>query len=168
MVSAVLQGTLWIMDADGTNAFQLTDEESSNPAFSPDGRRIVFTRGYIGGLGVWTIRPDATGLRQIADEQRYTSHPVWSPSGQRIAFLLLLHDHWRVWTVGRRGADLKEIYKSGNDRFSGHGFAWSPDGRFLLLSDRDDSTLFRIDRDGTSKATLDIVGRHQDWAPAIP
>ena len=33
---------LWIMDADGKNARQLTEESASSPAFSPDGRTLSF------------------------------------------------------------------------------------------------------------------------------
>ena len=52
--------SLWIMDADGSNPEQLTDFKAGNPAFSPDGERIVFTR-MAGSLSCATSAESSSG-----------------------------------------------------------------------------------------------------------
>ena len=66
---------------------RLTDDVSRDraPAWSPDGRRIAFYSDRSGVYQLWTIRPDGSGLEQIADVPG-TNFPVWSPDGARIAF----------------------------------------------------------------------------------
>ena len=159
--------TLWIMDEDGSNAEELTDFRSSNPAFSPDGNRIVFTRGKVGVEGIWSIRPDGTGLKVLFNETQYISRPTWSPDGRTIAFLLQDRNKWRLWTMNRDGGDVRQIYKPSPRQINGRGLAWSPDGRYFLLRDLNGS-LFRLNRDGTGMRSLHLLGMHQDWAPVLP
>jgi hypothetical protein len=51
------------------------------PAFSPDGKSVVFTNGAI-----FVIGADGNGLRQIVDSFVGASHPRWSPDGSTILF----------------------------------------------------------------------------------
>ena len=57
---SIRQGELpnvWVMDADGTNAIQLTSDETADhkPAWFPDSRRVAYMtkRGTVGGL--WSV-----------------------------------------------------------------------------------------------------------------
>ena len=55
------------MNADGSSQTQLTfSGDNTNPAFSPDGTKIVFISTRSGGLGVWVINSDGTGETQLA------------------------------------------------------------------------------------------------------
>jgi VCBS repeat-containing protein len=59
---------VWTVDAsDGGNAVNVTgsatgSDDDTNPAWSPDGAKIAFTRA---GGTIWTINPDGTGLAQV-------------------------------------------------------------------------------------------------------
>jgi Tol biopolymer transport system component len=56
---------------------------ATEPAFSPDGRQVAFTRGL---SGIFVIRANGTGLTRLTDG-RDDRFPVWSPDGATIAFL---------------------------------------------------------------------------------
>jgi WD40-like Beta Propeller Repeat len=72
--TAALQ--IWAIDPDGQNQLRLTSTGSnSNPSFSPDGRRIVFTSSR--GQGLWTMNVD--GSNQVRRNQASASSPDWQP-----------------------------------------------------------------------------------------
>jgi Tol biopolymer transport system component len=63
------------MRADGTGKKNLTrnlDAGEVDPAFSPDGRFVVFA----GEGGVWKMRADGTGVTFVT---RDGDHPDWQP-----------------------------------------------------------------------------------------
>ena len=59
---------LFVMDADGSGARRVTDEEAeeSEPAWSPDGRSIAYVRRTPGTSirELWLVRPDGSQRRR--------------------------------------------------------------------------------------------------------
>jgi dipeptidyl aminopeptidase/acylaminoacyl peptidase len=80
-------GPIYAINADGSNLHYLTT--GLDPAISPDGRQVAFTRwedsqnGSPGSL--WTINIDGTGERVILNDVRQPKGPTWSPDGSKIA-----------------------------------------------------------------------------------
>ena len=70
------------MNADGGRQSRLV-RRGRQPLWSPDGRRLAFTRGQ-GGASVYVVNVDGGRERNV------TRGPVrdfaWSPDGRRIAF----------------------------------------------------------------------------------
>ncbi len=61
----------------------LTTGYDNLPGWSPDGKRIVFTRkGVDGNFDIYTIRPDGTGLFRCTDHESGDGHAVWSADGR--------------------------------------------------------------------------------------
>lgn len=83
-----------VVNADGSGLRELPlpdgEAKAGDPDWSPDGSRIVFStfpiregEGQAGGnAGIYTIRPDGSGLTRIAGGVA----PVWAPDGTRIMF----------------------------------------------------------------------------------
>ena len=127
---------IWIMNADGTNARNLTgdlpqDLSRDEPAWSPDGPWIAFaqSRGTAGpGRGsIWIMRADGSAKRQLTlhPDNGFDLSPSWSPDGQRIAF--------------QRGGIAIVTVATGTVTYLGLPGtaaqpAWSPDGRHIAFA----------------------------------
>lgn len=83
---------LFVMDADGSNRRQITNNGASNfaPFFHPNGEQIVFSSNMDDSTGrsfhLYLINVDGTGLRRITTDGFFNSFPMFSPDGNLLAF----------------------------------------------------------------------------------
>jgi Tol biopolymer transport system component len=83
---------LWIANADGTEARQLTylPGASFAPFFHPDGQRVIFATNFTSPRGpdfdLYSIKIDGTGLERITYAPGFDGFPVFSPDGKTLAF----------------------------------------------------------------------------------
>ena len=88
---------LWVMNADGSNPRRVArNAASSDPAWSPDGRRIAFRRfdRLAENSDLFVVNADGSGLRRltrhaasVAERAHLARWFAWSPDGRTIAFL---------------------------------------------------------------------------------
>jgi Tol biopolymer transport system component len=75
--------SIWVMNADGSSPQRVTTAQTTsqhlNPAWSPDGREILFADAD----GIYEVAPDGSNLRRLTDSGEY---PAWSPDGKWIVF----------------------------------------------------------------------------------
>ncbi|WP_414663786.1 S9 family peptidase [Horticoccus sp. 23ND18S-11] len=86
---------LWLVAADGRTApRQLTFGEpvTAGPQWSPDGRRIAFTRGEPGKAQLWILPLVEGGEAFVLTKlDQAVANPRWSPDGRMLAFTLALN-----------------------------------------------------------------------------
>ena len=188
---------VFVMDADGDDVRQLTTHGTGRstwqPAWSPDGRRIV----YVSGNSVATNVPQRWGALFVADEdgsdaQRVThgrtdTSPAWSPDGREIAFARceryasspLPRCAQDLFVVDPAGSALRRLTTS--KRLSEVVPAWSPDGSqiaFVTLAPIDAPELqgkegvYVMNRDGSgvrrvlAQHYLEDVVTSLAWSPS--
>jgi Tol biopolymer transport system component len=81
-------GNLWIARTDGSAVRQITFEEDPDvsvgaPKWSPAGDLIAFVRTRNEDIGIWTVHPDGSDLRQLTASAR---GPCWSSNGDWLYF----------------------------------------------------------------------------------
>jgi hypothetical protein len=71
---------IWLIDADGRNARQLTDdpEREMDPTWSPDGTWIGFVRGSLGAPKITIIKADGSQEYTLTEGAAREGHPSWS------------------------------------------------------------------------------------------
>jgi TolB protein len=83
---------IFVMDADGSNPRQITDNGASNfaPFFHPDGERIIFSSNLhepgSRHFDLYLIRADGTGLERITNSEGFDGFPMFSPDGRHLVF----------------------------------------------------------------------------------
>lgn len=84
---------LFVADADGSNARQITDFGCASfaPTFSPDDKQILFASNKhacdSSKFELYVINTDGSGLRQVTSFGGFTSFPEFSPDGRKVAFV---------------------------------------------------------------------------------
>ncbi|HEY3137704.1 MAG TPA: S9 family peptidase [Blastocatellia bacterium] len=80
---------IYLISIDGGDPRQLTNEKqsSSQPRWSPDGKRLAFVSARDGEPQIWTIDLAETAqAKKITNLSTGVDAPVWSPDGKWIAF----------------------------------------------------------------------------------
>ena len=79
-------GPIYVANADGSNLRYLTT--GMDPAISPDGQWVAFTRwdGVQSGItgSLWVINVDGSRERQVMSGAHQPKSPTWSADGQKI------------------------------------------------------------------------------------
>jgi Tol biopolymer transport system component len=104
-----------------------------DPAFSPDGRKIVYCSRAGGTDQIWICNRDGSGRSPITNGfGRGTSSPAWSPDGRSIAFESLGDDgHSSVFVVSPSGGQPRRITSVSYDAFAP---SWSRDGAWIYFA----------------------------------
>lgn len=104
------------------------------PAFSPDGKQIVYSwDGGIadGNLDIYIKLIGAGEPVRLTNNQANETNPVFSPDGKTIVFLRLNPEMTEIIQISALGGDERKIYSQvGNASVS-----FSPDGKYLAVAD---------------------------------
>ena len=163
-------GNIWIIDADGTDARQLTDthETESDPDWSPDGTQIAYTRAFDdeGLYGVWVMNADGSGQRKLANEPFNALDPSWSPEGTRIAFSRDAHDdadrfYTDIFVMNADGSGVTNL--TNTDWPHEYQPVWSPDGTKIAFA----TGKLMQSGDPSGVWTMDASGAHRDQIVSV-
>ena len=116
-------GQVWVMDANGANATQLTFDgqwKDQVPDWSPDGTRIAYAAGDPGDILV--MNADGTNQHTVVGGPTDDFGTAWSPDGTQIAFLRF--DDRTVYVVDADGSGEHSVRPFGLQAVP----AWQPRG----------------------------------------
>src|SRR4051812_3846861 len=127
------QRKIHLMNADGSNAHQLTDNapRDDNPQWSPDGKHIVFESYVKGRASIFVVDADGSYLRALAGNGNNDFFPYWSPDRTMIVFTSNYERQTGIFTMNADGSNVTRLTK---DVVEHEGGGFSPDGAQLLFT----------------------------------
>ena len=140
----------------------------SHPAWSPEGRRLVFRSCTAEGWNLSTVEIiDHTFIGESVQPLTSgdDSQPSWSPDGQQIAFVRwdATRDSRDIYMVNVDGSELKQLTDAEADNVSP---AWTPDKRLLFRSQRAGQWgIYLMEADGSNQELLVEMEAEADWQP---
>jgi hypothetical protein len=99
--------------------------DDEDPAWSPDGRQLAFTRGSPATRDVYVIHADGSHLRRLTKLPRGVSSPAWAPNGRSIAFSMGPLGRRALYVVSSRGGKPRRVSPRTADAAS---LDWQPTG----------------------------------------
>lgn len=172
--------TIWIMNADGSNAMPLTGSGSgwdTRPTWSPDGTKIAFesydwnTDHY----DIYVMSADGSGAVNLTNDLGFNTDPAWSRDG-----VLAFVRNGDIWVINGDGSGATNL--TANLGFESNP-AWSPDGTEIVFASSLEnscwypdppcrhagSDLYVIGRDGGGLRQLTATEEYEAnpaWLPA--
>jgi len=153
----VQNGRIWLMDSDGMVPRSLTPDgqTSLSPAWSPDGRRMAFTKLVQGrgGIFVYTLGTGET-IEVPGTETALNITPMFAPDGNHLAyahsdekgtdiFVASLVDRGSLrLTVGRFADNLSPTYSPDGRRIAFVSTRAGPPQLYVMGADGTDQELF--------------------------
>jgi TolB protein len=154
---------IYSAQVDGSSLARLTHTgaREDHPAFSPDGRFIIFRSERSGNQDIWKMNYDGTDPVKLTANLDKDSEPAWSSDGTCVIYASKHAGSWSVWSMKPDGSDEKKLLDNGG------GGSLSPDGKRLLFSRRtgDLPQIWVANSDGSKPQRL-TSGAAMNMSPA--
>ena len=165
-----LNGQIYTMNSNGQDITQLTTGYSSvQPAWNPDGTKIIYTYYGAEKASIWIMNADGSRKTQLTtsadgecalpsfsyDGLRivYTKGPLWNTSLERLPTATN-----EIWIMNLNGSNKHKIYTSSDSYQWIFQRAWNKNNEILFmknpLQDRKIPEMFVINSDGTDSRRM--------------
>ncbi len=147
------ESEVWTIKLNGEEQRVLTNEQGMqyNPAWSPDGKTIVYTSAKIFGTHeIWVMDKDGRNHKKLTENiDKFDILPVFSPDGEKIAFASNKSGNFDIWIMDKDGKDLKNLTKTESLDTKP---SFSPDGKEIIFTSTRSGSLqlWTIGVDGTN------------------
>ena len=152
---------LYKMTSDGKTEVRLTQyaTAASEPAWSPDGKKILFSSAQDGKYQIYIMNADGTNQTRLTKDNSNDAMSSWSPDGKKIVFSSDRGGKNNIYVMNADGSN--QVIITHGDWNDGAP-SWSPDGKQIVFcSDRDrtgerdlNEEIYRMQADGTNPVRL--------------
>jgi len=151
---------LFVLNLDGPGFVRLTDQADFKPAFSPDGKHIVFesareeqSRDTNYWNQIFLMDADGSNPIRLARTPWDNQTPVFSPDGKSIAFTSERTGDKEIYVMSTDGSGQTRLT---NNPADDEQPAFSPDGRKIaFVSNRDgNNEIYVMNSDGSGQKRL--------------
>jgi TolB protein len=136
-----------------------------SPAWSPDGRELIFVsnRGRVYGTGgIWraVVGDTLTEARELHyEETTWKARPDWARDGKRVVYSSYHGRQWnQLWLLSADGGDPIQLTYG---EFDATAPRWSPDGRRIayVSNEGGNTSLWMVEVPGGKRIRIDVATR---------
>lgn len=121
-----LQGSLWLLPAAAAEATPLLlHDDAWEPAYAPDGARVVYQGYRDGNWDLWQLALDGSAPLQLTHGAFDDREPQYSPDGQRVVFTSDRAGNYDVWELTLASGAVRPLTTTPDEEA---GPTWSRDG----------------------------------------
>lgn len=138
---------LYLFNTADSSTTRLTNSPGADtqPAWSPDGSRVVFTSGRDGNNEVYVMNADGSGLVNLTNNAADDVFPAWSPNGELIVFATNRDGNYEIYVMAADGDDPTNLTNNPANDTQPFGY------RDASLLSSTEGILFTSDRDGNNE-----------------
>lgn len=133
----------------------LTRGNSSDrqPAYSPDGKSILFSSNRSGNLDLWLIAREGGTVRRITDDGAEDWDPAFTPDGKKIVWSSGRSGKLEIWIANADGSGAKQISQDGVDAENPTA---TPDGQWIVYNSFNPKApgIWKVRPDGTQPSQV--------------
>jgi Tol biopolymer transport system component len=106
-----------VSTAPGGSARRIARSQSTDrqPAYSPDGRRIVFASDRAGNFDVWELVLESGAVRRLTDDPGEDWDPALSPDGKHLLWSSDRSGHFEIFMADADGSGAHQVTRDGLD-----------------------------------------------------
>ncbi|MDY3562978.1 S41 family peptidase [Gemmata sp. JC673] len=166
----VVHGQLFLTKVPGGGkATRLTEHEfaDSNPAWSPDGKKILFASDRGGTTDLYLLESDDPEHTELVKAHKFKTtkltatgseelNPTFSPAGDRVAFVR----EGKLWLMRPNGSEQRVLVSAQKVL----DYDWAPDGKHIAYCRMDGSFAAEVYIQATDGTGAPVnVSRHATW-----
>ena len=78
------------------------------PAYSPDGKWVIFNAMRSGNLDLWLTSPETGETRRLTDDQAQDWDPAFTPDGKKLIWSSNRSGHFEIWIAEEDGRNARQ------------------------------------------------------------
>jgi len=138
------------------------------PAWSPNGKRIVFVQGdKRGNTDIMVLDVETGRVRRLTDSNCINTEPTWNPAGTQIAFTSDRGGSPQIYLMEEDGSNVRRLTTEGTYNASA---CWSPTGAMIAYVSRFegkfDLFVYKLGEGKSYQITTGVASSESpDWSP---
>jgi TolB protein len=134
----------------------------SNPTFSSDGTKVIFSSPNTGHGDIYVMDIDGSNRKRLTTSKDYEGEPICSPDGSKICYIRKdrYKGHSQIYIMDINGNNQKKL--TTNLKYSS-SCSFSPDSKQIVFNS--DGKICLINSNGSDLRCLNIVGTNPTFSP---